>query len=125
MTAPARIRPVEPSHTAIIEVIKTEVGHIGRRLDHGEARFDRIESKLDHQGEDIAEVKTAQAALTARLDSVQSLPWWQQIAPVAAVVVLALFAGLGLGLVALTQLDLLAPILEAAATAHELKGASQ
>ena len=100
-------RQPEPSHAAIIE----KIDGLGRLMD---ARFDGLEGR----------VKRIEQHLDRQDDAAGAGPWWQQLLRPAALVLLSLFAGGGLTLVALTQLDLLGPILDAARQAHGM-GAGQ
>lgn len=106
MTAPARLpraRPAEPSHAVIIERIEALGTLMDTRFDGLEGRVQRIEAHLDRQ--DVA-------AVTER-----EPPKWLPYA-IGAGVVLSLLAGAGLSIIAITQLDLFGPLLDAAERVH-------
>jgi hypothetical protein len=102
MTTPARIprtRPAEPSHQAIIESINGLRDLMDVRFDNLEGRMSRVEAHLDRQ------------------DTASELPKWTPYAAAAAVA-LVLLAGAGLSIIAITQLDLFGPLLDAAERVH-------
>jgi hypothetical protein len=110
MTAPARApraRQAEPSHAVIIERIEALGALMDIRFDGLEGRVQRIEAHLDRQD----------TVTAADNDPPKWIPY-----AIGAGVVLSLLAGAGLSIIAITQLDLFGPLLDAAERVH---GAAQ
>jgi hypothetical protein len=93
----------DPTHAAIINVIKVEIGEVKRRLDQGERRFDRLEERLTAADE----ARTIMAADLAAIKATASAPWWLGWRPVAVGLALAVLAGAGLTALTIAGLDIL------------------
>lgn len=114
MTQPQRIpraRTVEPSHAVIIERIEALGAIMSEKFEglegRAEIRFDGLEGRMkrveDHLDRPAHET-----------------PKWLPYA-IASGVVLSVLAGAGLSIIAITQLDLFGPLLDAADRVHGAK----
>lgn len=99
----------QPTHQVILD----RIGLIERRLDSGEGKFVRLETKLDaiddrqrRSMDDAAEHRQAMAetlqAVAADVASLKATlpaagPWWRRYLPFVAVAALAMLAGCGIG----------------------------
>jgi hypothetical protein len=104
-TAP-RARPKEPSHYELLTQINARFDSVEARLERGERRFDRLEAKIDAAEATRAEMVSDLNVLQATADAAKNPPWWLGWKPLAAIVVLALFAGAGLTALAIAGLDI-------------------
>jgi hypothetical protein len=106
MSVPDTPARKEPSHAVLLEAIggiRMELKGINRRFDAGEKRFDRLEEKMDAadkvRGDMMADIATLKAGAGTPLGM-----GWKLI---AALVVLGVFAGAGLAVVAIAGVDIL------------------
>lgn len=119
--------PRPPSHEVIVERIDGLIRLTEQQFANGARRFDRIEERLGKIEAHQLQSDEARAALTASVAALtaaqpQAGPWWQGWIKPALLVVLALLAGAGLSIIAITQLDVLGPLIDAAKAVHDARG---
>lgn len=115
----------QPSHAVIVERLDNLAEMMRLQFANGARRFDRIEERLGQIEEHQVKADEARAALTASVKAIEATqpsagPFWWPTLKLGGLIVLGIFAGFGLGIVALTRLDVLGPIMDAAAQAHEM-----
>lgn len=118
MALMSEVNERNPSHAAIVEVIRAEVGSINRRLERGEARFDRLEEKIESGNQARNDLRVEVEAIRSTVNqnkvgfesyvqSQKTPPWFMGWQPVAIGLGLSLLAGAGLAITLIAGLDIL------------------
>lgn len=93
---------------------------INARLGSGERKFEKLDEKLDRFGDRLGGIESRLTAVETKLGAVESQddkiaesvshqlpPWYFSWKPMAIIIALSIFAGAGLGILGIINLDII------------------